>query len=117
MRRAFVEEFYYALDDGTSNSTNSTCGTSKDCEDDSVMTKCCVNIVMTRSSTGEKDTLQRCMAEEIVQATWDWTLSTDTDEDDLGMTLAMQCIDSSFASYLSRFGIFAALALLVSTFI
>lgn len=116
MRRAFVEEFYYALDDGNdANNTDSTCANSTDCEDDSVMTQCCVNIVMTKPSTGETDTLQRCMAEQIVQATWDWTLSTDTDKDNSEMTIAMQCIDSSLAAYLSRFGILTALALLLTT--
>jgi hypothetical protein len=63
MRRAFVEEFYYALDDGDSNNTDSTCATSLDCQDDGIVTKCCVDITMTRPSTGETDSLQRCMAE------------------------------------------------------
>lgn len=63
MRRAFVEEFFYMLDDGESNSTESTCEVTSDCEDDGLMTKCCVKIAMTRESDGEKDTLQRCMAE------------------------------------------------------
>lgn len=55
MRRAFVDEFYYALDDGETNNTESTCANSRDCEDDGVMTKCCVNIVITEASTGETD--------------------------------------------------------------
>jgi hypothetical protein len=114
LRKTFVEEFYYALDDGESTNIDSTCANSRDCEDDSVMTKCCVNIVMTIGNS--TDQLNRCMAEEIVSANWDWTMSTDTDKDDEEMTIAMKCVDSSYASYFSRFGIMAAaLALLIST--
>jgi hypothetical protein len=117
MRKAFVEEYYFALEDGDANNTESTCASSRDCQDDeSMMTMCCVNIIMTSASTGETDQLQRCMAEQMVQASFEWTMSLDTDKQNEEMTVDMKCMDSSLASYLSRFGIlFAALALLVST--
>lgn len=47
LRTAFVEEFYYILDDGDITNTGSTCATSNDCQNDSVMSRCCVDIVMT----------------------------------------------------------------------
>lgn len=56
------------------------------------------------------------MAEQVVEANFEWVLSTDTDKENQEMTAAMKCIDSSLASYFSRFGIIAAaLALLMST--
>lgn len=55
------------------------------------------------------------MAEQIVQADWDWTMSLDTDDEEQEMTIALQCIDTSIASYLSKFGLLAALTLLIST--
>jgi len=55
------------------------------------------------------------MAEEIVSGGFDWTLSTETNREESEMTIAMQCLNSSFATYLSRFGFVATMALLVST--
>merc|ERR1719331_1868707 len=110
MRRAFVDEFYYAMDDGETNTTESTCSSSRDCQsdDDTVMTMCCVNIIMTGAESGQTDQLNRCMAEDVVDANFEWTLSTDTDKRNEEMTVDMKCMDQSFASYFSRFGILAA---------
>lgn len=80
-RKALFEQFYYALDLVEDGNMNSTCSASSEC-DDGLVAQCCVSIIMTSTSTGETDQINRCMVEGVIESTWDWTVTTDEDTND-----------------------------------
>lgn len=80
-RKALFEQFYYALDMVEDGNMNSTCSASSEC-DDGLVAQCCVSIIMTSTSTGETDQINRCMVEGVIESTWDWTVTTDEETND-----------------------------------
>ena len=55
MRKNFIEEFFYLLDNGSELTLDSTCSTSNDCTSDNLISRCCASIDIRSNSTGEHD--------------------------------------------------------------
>ena len=85
------------MDDGKNMTLNSTCETSRDCDDDSVFSKCCVSIELTRNSTNEHDQFNRCMADQIIQQSEEWGLDWSELTESFGedrVEISVMCLDS-----------------------